>query len=329
MRTHFLKFKFGQWARRGMRRIGPDALWPEVEVSDEPVAPHDVIVLVTAGRALAKVHPTAFGRPEPTPLQARGCVKAHLGAALHLARLAEGVSISVNLSDGDLPSGARFAFSAAPGGVVPLPDPYFIYSRGFAEFREAAKQAARPWAERSDRLVWRGGANGQGYRNFAPGFRDHPALVQRIRAAHVARDLGLDFGFVAVRDNADQRLLAHTGFSRGRVNSTDWGGMKFALDIDGYTNTWDNLMHRMMLGCCLLKVESQFGYRQWYYDRLRPFEHFVPVRADLSDLAEKLDWVCQNDAAARDIASAGQALVAEMTFETEMNWAGQRIREMA
>ena len=67
----------------------------------------------------------------------------------------------------------------------------------------------------------------------------------------------------------------------------------------------------------MLKVASQLGYRQWYYDRIKPWEHFVPVQGDMTDLAEKVDWVRNHDREAEEIARRGQSLARSMTLEGE------------
>ena len=36
-----------------------------------------------------------------------------------------------------------------------------------------------------------------------------------------------------------------------------------------------------------MKVESSHGFEMHYYERLKPFEHYIPVKADLSDLHEQ------------------------------------------
>src|SRR5690606_37830869 len=86
-------------------------------------------------------------------------------------------------------------------------------------------------------------------------------------------------------------------------------------DVDGQTNTWSSLFIRMLLGCCVLKLDSKFGFRQWYYDRLKPWEHYVPVKADASDLGEQIEWVRANDGRAAEIAANGQRLARTITFE--------------
>ena len=33
---------------------------------------------------------------------------------------------------------------------------------------------------------------------------------------------------------------------------------------------------------------------QWWYDRLIPWKHYIPVRSDLSDVKERFDWAEAN-----------------------------------
>ena len=111
------------------------------------------------------------------------------------------------------------------------------------------------------------------------------------------------------------------------IAEMNWIGDKYAIDVDGHSNTWSNFLIRLHFGCCVLKVDSQFGYRQWYYDRIGPWEHFVPVRADMADLAEKVAWVRSHDREARDIAMRGQAFARSMTFDGESELAIETIRQ--
>ncbi len=75
---------------------------------------------------------------------------------------------------------------------------------------------------------------------------------------------------------------------------------------------------RLLLGCCVLKIGSERGFRQWYYDDLVPWRHYVPVAADVSDLSEKIDWCRSHPDACETIADEGRTLALSMTFEREM-----------
>ena len=213
----------------------------------------------------------------------------------------------VTLADGNEATLARFAASTNIGEIVPLPDPYFFDTRGFARIRQVAAAENVAWADRSSDLVWRGATSGQGL--------FHP---QRLRSCAVLLGVpGTDVKFASsVRPELQEGALARFGFMGRHINESTWIGRKYALDVDGHANTWSNLIARMHLGCCVLKVESELEYRQWYYDRLRPWEHYVPVKADCSDLVEKFDWVRAHDAYAQAIARCGQALARSLTFDS-------------
>ena len=85
------------------------------------------------------------------------------------------------------------------------------------------------------------------------------------------------------------------------------------IDIDGRTNSWPGFFQKLLSGSPVLKVQSARRYRQWYYDRLRPWEHYVPVASDLTDLVDKAIWLLENDAQAQRIGLAGRAVADDMT----------------
>ena len=236
----------------------------------------------------------------------------------------EVASITVNLSDGDRPSGAQFAGSVREPGTVALPDPYFFHHRGFEAQRHFAGQESVPWPARSAKLRWRGATTGGGlFDRFSPESAWNPEVLQRLRMVLILRgqpDCDVVFSGSDRSSAHKEALLAHQLVGEP-IQEGGWLGDKFALDVHGYANTWSNFLVRLHHGCCVIKVESQAGYRQWYYDRIRPWEHFVPVRADMSDLVEKIDWARSHDAEACRIAENGQAFARSMTFEREAQWA--------
>jgi hypothetical protein len=60
----------------------------------------------------------------------------------------------------------------------------------------------------------------------------------------------------------------------------------------------------MQLGSVILKVESQcVADQMWYFPLLRPYYDHIPVRADLSDLREVLEWCHAHDEECQKIAS--------------------------
>jgi Glycosyl transferase family 90 len=58
----------------------------------------------------------------------------------------------------------------------------------------------------------------------------------------------------------------------------------------------------MRLGSVILKVEPrQVADRMWYFPLLKPYHDHVPVKADLSDLEEKIRWCREHDDECRQI----------------------------
>jgi hypothetical protein len=232
-------------------------------------------------------------------------------------------AIRVNLSDGEAPSLARFAFSTNLPDVVPLPDRDFFATRAFESVRALATANGVEWSRRSDRLRWRGWTNGSGRKDYSsPQAQWDQSIMPRIRMALILKDAeAADAAFTGSFNAELAARLRRDGLLKAEIPQNDWINDKFALDIDGTTNTWSNFLVRLHLGCCVIKVDSQEGYRQWYYDRIRPWEHFVPVRSDMSDLVEKIDWARSHDAEARAIAENGRAFARSMTFESETDHA--------
>lgn len=229
-------------------------------------------------------------------------------------------SVFANISDGNFQSAAPFAMAARHPDVIPLPDNYFFNTGGFVAIRRQAEGKPVAWNARSAILRWRGSASGD-YRidPIGPGSKDDSRVLPRIRMALILKGHpGCDIGFAGKFIPENVRLiLKEAGLDSDFIPEEDWINDKFALDIDGYTNTWSNFLVRMHLGCCVIKVDSQHGYRQWYYDRIRAWEHFVPVKSDMSDLVEKIEWARAHDAEAGTIAANGQAFARSMTFESE------------
>ncbi|MBY6200994.1 lipopolysaccharide-modifying protein [Maritalea mobilis] len=231
-----------------------------------------------------------------------------------------------DLSDGEDPGFARFSYCTCFSGIVPVPDYYFFNAAGY-HAAHLVGQAAPSWDERRDEIIWRGQSNGLGLLSVDPAHVDNPGVVQRLRMAMKCRDIaGVDFRFVDTPGLRFRSQLKAAGLLGERIVRTQWAGRKYALDVDGNTNSWDNMLERMKMGCCVLKVASPFGFRQWFSHRLEPGRHFVPVAADMSDLEEKIDWVRSNPTEARAIAEEGQALARTITFDSEAEVAAELFR---
>ncbi len=208
-----------------------------------------------------------------------------------------------------------------------VPDVSFMRSRGYAKYRRVAAMHPDNWSTRSDVVLWRGAPSGRGVWSGTMD-ENEPGLKPRLRMCIKLREVPKVDAKIyrAYGANAQAELKKHRLFGEF-IPQESWVGRKFALDIDGVCNAWGNLFVRLILGCCVIKVASPYGYRQWYYDELLPWRHYVPVQSDMSDLLEMIDWCHSHDAQCRAIAAAGQEFALQRTVESETALAVRRLNE--
>lgn len=204
-----------------------------------------------------------------------------------------------------------------------VPDRHFLKS-GYKQYRAVAASHRDNWAERRNLVLWRGGTTGPGVLPTSVTEVDMVGIRPRARMCLLLRDVR----WVDAKFSTERKLfrnkrrhafseMSRLGICGDYIPQKDWIGVKYALDIDGYTNSWVNLFVRLILGCCVIKVGSPQGFRQWYYNELVPWRHFVPVQPDMNDLLEKIEWCRTHDAESAEIAAAGQAFALSRTVESE------------
>ena len=82
---------------------------------------------------------------------------------------------------------------------------------------------------------------------------------------------------------------------------------KYLVYVDGHCAAC-RYGFMMRLGSVILKVAPrQVADTMWYFPLLKPYVDHVPVKADLSDLEEKIRWCRQNDDKCRQIAENAKA----------------------
>ena len=75
---------------------------------------------------------------------------------------------------------------------------------------------------------------------------------------------------------------------------------KYIVHIDGHVSAF-RLSATLKLNSVVLIVESK--WKMWYSDLLVPYEHFIPIKSDLSDLYEQIKWCKENNESSEVIAN--------------------------
>ncbi len=249
-----------------------------------------------------------------------------LTALTFASRRSEADSGQVQISLSDLGERHTLSFCGNHPDVTLIPDFEFLKSLGYCDFRTAVNLEWVPWSERRRTVFWRGAANGIVGEPNDLDVSDW-SWLPRVHLCDLAGKLG-------DRYPVDARITNVTPFLRDRYPSSyidriepyrgegvrpiDFMRYRYVIDIDGWANAWSGLFQKLLTGSTVLKVNSPGKYRQWYYDRLRPWEHYVPVASDLSDLERAIEFVLTDEAEARAIGERGRQVALAATLESEL-----------
>ncbi|KAI8840861.1 glycosyl transferase family 90-domain-containing protein [Chytriomyces cf. hyalinus JEL632] len=200
------------------------------------------------------------------------------------------------------------------------------------------------WEDKKNVLFWHGTTTGSHYGDNIPWRKSH-----RVRLVQWAKDygkkypdrifeaasngpipepVGVDIGFTA---------LVHSFESAKEVLDKEFGMKKFydfkptlkfkyLLVVDGHT--WPGRLQGFLQTNSVILYNGVF--MDWWNARLKPWEHYVPVQVDFSDLEEKLEWLLRNDDKARQISINAQLVAKQMSrYDEAMCYTGLLMTEYA
>lgn len=84
------------------------------------------------------------------------------------------------------------------------------------------------------------------------------------------------------------------------------------LDLVGAGGTsWKGFIYKLAMHGLVFHQEAPT--KDWFFDHIQPWVHYVPIEMSLSDLYEKYTWAQENPKEAQKIAEAGRSFVKSMT----------------
>lgn len=183
--------------------------------------------------------------------------------------------------------------------VVLLPD--FDAHRGYAQLLGAIRSAAQkhPWSQKQAAIFWRGGANG-------------PLRVQFMR--DIANKYPfIDAGFIGygTKEHKKLRAYAEKHFALTTpVSPEESLPYKYLLDLDGYSCSYSRMAWILSSNSLLVKHIS--NKTQWYYPKLRAYEHYLPISANFDNLQQQFAWAEDNPDQVQQMIGNAQKLAAEI-----------------
>lgn len=206
-------------------------------------------------------------------------------------------------------------------GDTLIPDYDFLRTQGYLELKG---KKILSWSSKESKCYWRGSDYGVQYyidinnnpRIIAAKLSlSNPSLVDaRISHARAAGCHSWTSGFYKAKD-----------YSSDPKPQDYIQNFKYILVIDGISNTWIGFFSVMLSGGVPLVVESRDGFRQWFYNELIPWINYVPIKYDLSNLIEVINFLKNNDSFAKSIADRARALALSWDFDRGLEFSADAI----
>jgi hypothetical protein len=209
----------------------------------------------------------------------------------------------------DYGCGPTVCWGSADPTATLIPDPLFLITSGY--------QALKPWQFREPIIYWRGQPNGT--LDWIGWLAGNVDVVPRAKLCLLSTEIE-NFDCKLVNPQRVQKLYERFPhlYAENRDPIEKVGSYQFAIDVDGWGTAWMGLFAKMLFGCTILKVSSLRNLSHWFYPRFIPWQHYVPIKSDLSDLREKAEWCLIHPIESERLAANAKELADNLTFTSEI-----------
>jgi hypothetical protein len=162
-----------------------------------------------------------------------------------------------------------------------------------------------PLKEKKDVLVWRGADTGPGFGNNIPA---RPCSRENLvrTFAHSTNPV-LDIALSGINSNQYSESDEYKIYCRPPMNMKELLQYKFILSVEG-NDVASNL--KWVLASNSVPFCPPFSIQSWILeDHLIPWEHYIPVRHDFTNLEDRVEWAINHPERCRRIAYAGKTYI--------------------
>ncbi|KAF7302801.1 CAP10 domain-containing protein [Mycena kentingensis (nom. inval.)] len=171
------------------------------------------------------------------------------------------------------------------------------------------------WTDKTSKLYWRG--MNSGGRMFGDNYHSFPRfrLIDIARKHHDIMDVALSaFHDDLCGDQCDaDAIKKEYGIVQASSPREDVYRYKYVFDVDG--NSFSGRYFGLLKSGSLVFKSTVF--LEYFGEWLRPFEHYIPVLPDLSDLVEKVEWAVAHDEEAQRIQQAGKVFAERVLTDAQ------------
>ena len=208
-----------------------------------------------------------------------------------------------------------------------IPDSYYVESHGYSKILHSLKNLNKI---KSEIAYFVGGVNGLINRLYE--IRDRGRII-----LHSLKEIDILKCNISVNRNfyinspKEKKIYEIFGnfFLKNHLNEhyrvkiNQMYDYLIQVDVDGNTNSFEGFFHKLYSGRPLLKIRSSYGYKQWYYDRLKPDYHYFDVKSDLSNFREKYNEALEQSKTTKVF--PGREFISKMNYDEELQLAADKI----
>jgi hypothetical protein len=181
------------------------------------------------------------------------------------------------------------------GHAILIPDMEFLSSAGYDAFKAQIDlaAAASPFSSKTRKITFRGSTTGNNTRHSPTHLSENARLRVSIRsrekcAGCVPENFDISVSSIVQVSDVTAAAIVEQGLIGDHMTSSQMMQSRAILDMDGNSNSWRGCWWKLRSNSVVIKEPSQWC--QWYYPRLVPFVHFIP----LSDLQALGKWVADD-----------------------------------
>eukprot|EP00924_Labyrinthula_sp_SR-Ha-C_P012954 snap_masked-scaffold_12-processed-gene-4.27-mRNA-1 protein AED:1.00 eAED:1.00 QI:0/-1/0/0/-1/1/1/0/372 len=145
----------------------------------------------------------------------------------------------------------------------------------------------RNFSAKDDEVFWRGTLTGNNLNTAYLDFNPRYQLVKKFYGQKY-----FNIGFSSSKSPLRELESWFQSRKKPRVKEVRYCSSKFILHVEGNSFA-GSLGYKLSTGSVVLFVDSPFGFHEFYYKRLEPWKHFVPVDADLGNLKEIVQFLIE------------------------------------
>jgi hypothetical protein len=160
-----------------------------------------------------------------------------------------------------------------------------------------------PWNSKINQLIWRGSTAQYSLNGLHECMNcDNLKLFSRVFLCELSKSYPhlIDAKFTSFVQGAENVPYVQQ-FKGNFVSFKHQFKYKYHLMVDGNSAPYSASGWKLFTNSLLFKADSD--KIQWYYRLLKPYEHYIPVKEDLSDLFEQLTYYKNHSLEAQSIAT--------------------------